>query len=49
MCTRPFDGTQEFVPDAERVTLDADHAPHISAAGTLVAALVPFLKRNRRG
>ncbi|MDN2584190.1 alpha/beta fold hydrolase [Aquibium sp. ELW1220] len=35
---------QDLVPGAARVTLDADHAPHVSHPRRLADALVPFLK-----
>ena len=34
---------QELVPGALRVTLDAGHAPHVSAPARTAAALIDFL------
>jgi len=35
---------QALVPGAARVTLDADHAPHVSQPRRLAEVLIPFLK-----
>ena len=35
---------QDLLPGAARVTLDADHAPHVSQPARVAEVLVPFLK-----